>query len=38
MGGMLMGVRKGLEVGVEEEGGREGIITKKIRMGGSGGG
>ena len=34
MGGMLMGVRKGMEVEVGEEGGKEGILMKKIRMGG----
>ena len=33
IGGMLTGVRKGLEVVEEGEGGREGIITKKVRLG-----
>ena len=33
IGGILIGVRKGLEVEVEGEGGREGIVTKKVKMG-----
>ena len=34
MGGMIMGVRKGLEMKEEEDREREGMMVKKVRLGG----